>query len=113
LHFQGIEGGLCLVEKMGKVCDGGIAGCAGGFRLGEFRHDGGIVHEGGQCVKGKEDNLLEVGFADNLLGKSLVVPEVGLCGLKFKVCENVTAAGDVKDSLASPPVLRVTGSVAD
>jgi len=85
LHLQGVKGGLRLIKEVGKVCDGGITGSAGRLRLGKLRHDGGIVHEGGQGVKGKEDGLLQVGLADDLLGKVLVIPEVGLCGLKFKV----------------------------
>ena len=109
LQAQLLVGGVSLLQQTSQLVQGMVARHSLGFGPGQFQHHTRVLDLARKFVVRLDERALGVGAVDYFARGIRVVPESVGGGAGFEFLQYDTTGVDVKDNLASLPVLRATG----
>ena len=109
LQAEFVVNAVRQIESRFDILEGVLPRRAFGFGPGQIEHHPGILEMPRQFVVGFDERAMGIRPADRLAGGVRIVPKSGRGGLRLQFQQGQTAFIDVKDNLASLPVLRATG----
>jgi hypothetical protein len=101
LCFQPVEAGLDVFQPGPDFLEGGLTLGLIFLLVRQFEHDFRIFQRGRQLVERSNHRTDGIGLGNGFTGAVLVIPEIGLRGLKFQFFQFFTFGPDVKDTPAS------------